>query len=635
MSFLRTFLLSSVSLWAVNCATPAMSQSQPATAPVTSNDYFFGDSDLEQGNFQIIAGQTAQDSAPYYCAGGLCRDSNGPVWAEVLNPAVRPVLAEDRPRGSLNFAVSGARMDLQGDPALPVPTGVSTQIGWFETLQKSGTVAVSPSDRFFIHAGSNDLVGLLNGEDPAAVQSGIIAAASANVERLAKAGARRIVIADVQSVQYLPLFAGADLAGVRQALGGYVSATNAALSVALQASKATLPAGTTLVMVKQKPFFAALSRDYAALGFTAPDEACYDVATGSLCSANPAEQNRLPFFDSNHLSAAGHQLLAQWYRATLAAADGTAAQDAGRMPDLILVQRQNTRAFTVDAREQMAADGRRAHLFASPFRSSGRLAGNASASAVNMEMDGGLLGLQVPLGQRGFVGVSGDWSRSTADIGAQSHLTNRQWGLSLFGGLDLKTAQISAHITYARPDLALTRQPTAFASVIARAQTSGRSLEGSLSIAGVTQFGPLRIISSLGLTFEQVQLERFTEAGADGLNLAIGRQRAARLLLETTTKASVSVFEGAQNLAVRPFVSLAHRARLAGGKHDILSQLTDNLADPVKTRISGPGKDRLGVGGGVDVLAGKRFAFGASYERDFAGSERNRNTATLRLTLSF
>ena len=63
-----------------------------ATSPAAAqSDFFFGDSDLEQGNFQIIGGLTPDDRAPYYCAGGLCRDSNGPVWAEYLSPGVQPV----------------------------------------------------------------------------------------------------------------------------------------------------------------------------------------------------------------------------------------------------------------------------------------------------------------------------------------------------------------------------------------------------------------------------------------------------------------------------------------------------------------------------------------------------------------
>jgi hypothetical protein len=199
-----------------------------ATTPVLAagpapHDYFFGDSDLEQGNFQIIAKQGAADRAPYYCASGLCRDSNGPVWPELIHPGVHVDLAASPGDPALNFAVSGAHMTERGDPDLPVPTGVVAQVARFAALQDEGLLTVRPEDRFFIHAGTNDLIRLIDGDDGDTVKADIVEAATANIATLAARGAKTIVIADVQPVQYLPLLAGTELQGFRGAVGNFIA----------------------------------------------------------------------------------------------------------------------------------------------------------------------------------------------------------------------------------------------------------------------------------------------------------------------------------------------------------------------------------------------------------------------------
>ena len=56
------------------------------------NFYFFGDSNIGQGNFSAIVGSRYDDFYPNSSNNGFERDSNGLIWAEMLG---RPVFAAD------------------------------------------------------------------------------------------------------------------------------------------------------------------------------------------------------------------------------------------------------------------------------------------------------------------------------------------------------------------------------------------------------------------------------------------------------------------------------------------------------------------------------------------------------------
>jgi hypothetical protein len=82
----------------INCSVATALLAGPsALAGQSGHDYFFGDSDLEQGNFQVLAQTVGADHPPYSCGAVLCRDSNGPNWAEYLSSGVLPALVATAP----------------------------------------------------------------------------------------------------------------------------------------------------------------------------------------------------------------------------------------------------------------------------------------------------------------------------------------------------------------------------------------------------------------------------------------------------------------------------------------------------------------------------------------------------------
>ena len=623
------------SLFSTSVLSAAILLAPPARA---QTDYYFGDSDLEQGNYQIIAGLTADDRAPYFCKDGLCRDSNGPVWIEHVSHDVVPVLAATSPFASLNFAVSGAHMTERGDADLPVDTGVVRQIGGFGALQDAGDIQVGVSDRFFIHAGTNDFLRILEGERPETVQSAVVTAATANVATLAERGARTIVVAKVQPVQYLPLLGGVELTELRGLAADTVAATNTSLVASLTELKSTLPAGANIVLVDQPAFFEHLRRDYAQLGFSNFDEACYDPATGSLCSTDPAVQNRNVFFDGNHLSAAGHVLLADWYRATLRAASGESARSAGRMPDAVLAGASRITRETDAARQLMAGQGGGIFLFGAPILATVRSRDQAAGAELRKRQSGGLFGLQWPLGSRGFAALSVAHLDQQATFNPIDEFRSREWAFSGTTGLVLRGAALALHASYARPSITGFTRDAGALGLVATGETHAERYGVGMELGGIHQWGAVRLSTRSRLDYTHVSVEGFAERGAEGLALRYDRQTVHDLSIETEGRIGLAPDDRPGTISLAPFLQLRNRHRLSGGSHAITSTLLDNIANSATLHSDRLADDGLSLGGGFDIgLNGlaSRVRIGVSYDRMMSGNRKGSDTAGLRLAVRF
>lgn len=582
------------------------------TEAKAQNNYFFGDSDLEQGNLPALLDIPLMENPPYYCEGGHCRDSNGPVWTELVSDGSHPAMADDRSTGSLNFAVSGARA-AGSDPMLPIRIDVGAQIGWFAQRQDMGAIQIKSSDRFFIHAGANDLQRLGLGDEPEAISADIAGAIANHVSTLAERGARTIVVAEVQPVQYLPLLNRTDSAAD---IGRIVAAANDALSTALAAQKASLPPGTNLIQMRQTAFFETVRRNARALGFANIAEPCFDSeaddGAGLLCSPTVTGQNRYLFFDPNHLSAAGQRLMAQWYQATLDGASGEAARGVGRLPDLLTEQRERLTSATLKAASSMSRGESGVYLAPTTFET--RLGGIVTARMRTRGMSGGL---QIAVGGTGFAAITGDYMRGKASVDGAVTATMDNWSAGGLLGLHVGAVRIMGHGSYSQSTLSRISRETGMPTVVATGRTQGRIFEGGAAIQGAIGIEVIRLAFNGRLTYRHVTLQGFTEQDADGLALEFDRQRFGRLTGEANVTMS-TMLAG----FVRPQVGLAYRELLAGTHHMVVSQLVDNLADTAKTSVAFGGRRRLETLAGVDVTLSERLRFSAVHRRGLAGPER-------------
>lgn len=612
--------------------SPQTAQAQ-ASGESTPRSYFFGDSDLEQGNFQILSGRTADQQAPYFCEAGLCRDSNGPVWAEFLAPGVEPVLAATSTEGSLNFAVSGAHMTALGDPDLSIETGVTRQIEQFASLTAAGALQIGEKDRFFIHAGTNDMLRVLQGEPAAVVSREIVGAAREHVESLAQQGARTIAVGLVQPVQLLPFLGGPELADVRTLAADFVTGTNAELRATLSAVRQTLPDGIRLVLVDQPAFFRHLQARSAQLGFSTFADACYDPASGALCSEDSKVQNEHVFFDGNHLTSAAHSLLADWYEATLKAADGSAGALALALPEVALASAQSSIMQADAARRLMAGTGARNFVYGAPLGQSYSLV-NASGKVLNLRQNGAVVGVQLAASEGLYGTLAGAFVEQRAAIGTSNAFKMREFAVMGSAGLRRRDGYLGVHAAYSAPKISAFERDVDALGLVARAtdQTIGVS-RFSFGLEGGTQirWNQVLLSSDSRLDYSRIRVDGFSETGAEGLNLDYGSQTVQGLTLSTRARLGLVLLERPNGPRVVPFVAVASSTRLSGKTHALTSTLQGDLAGPANLRQTTPGHDRTELDAGLELGLGRKFNAGLAFRHASGGgiSKEQRLSVTL------
>nr|WP_255536360.1 SGNH/GDSL hydrolase family protein [Pacificimonas pallii] len=605
-------------------------------SPAQAEDYFFGDSDLEQGNFYILFGvedDDIDDSFPYFCEGRLCRDSNGPVWSEILTPGVVAALGADTASGPLNFAVSGAHMTAIGDDSLPIPTGVAAQIGSFGQLVDTGAISVSAEDRFFIHAGPNDLERLFNGETPEQVTQAVVSAAVGNVGALADLGARTIVISNVQATELLPAFQDNAFDPFREIFPATVSAINSQMLNQLSTLKESLPDETNVILVDHNAFSRHLVARFADYGFSNGSDACLDPVTDEACAPGPNGQDTHVFFDSNHYSAGAHRLLAGWYAATLNAAAGGANADAAQIPIALFagseaISREGDTAFRLAGRGDKTIS-----IFGAPIYD------NLTArSGIELRQRGGVGGVRYD-GRRGlFGGITGSYLRQEVHTVNAGTFDTREWGVGVTAGYAIGPLELFAQGSYSRPTVGGFARQTGALNLSATGETKAQLLTGALGLSARTSFDRLNIDLSARAEYRRVRIDAFDETAAEGLELAYDRQRESSLSTFADIKIGWELAKPDSDLNVQPFLQAQDRRLLSGDTVTVTSQLIDNVANRASLTVANPNFNSTSVGGGIALgvnTAGTNLRLEAGYQRQLRGPFKDDDRVTISLSAAF
>ncbi|MBX9617339.1 MAG: autotransporter domain-containing protein [Caulobacteraceae bacterium] len=604
-------------------ASGIVSAASSQVIPPRPQHVFFGDSDLEQGNHQLLSGATEADLAPYFCSDGLCRDSNGPVWVERLGLDIQPVLSGLVGRDGLNFAVSGAHMTDRGEIE---GTGVANQIALFADLVGSGQLTVGRNDRFYIHAGSNDLTRLLDGETSDIVGEALLDATGANVDTLAGLGARTIYVAEVMDVSLLPMLADVTPQTAAE-VSGLVAGINREMDSILEARSG---AALNIVQVRQNAFLDYLADNAARLGFEAPfNTPCFDGQ--ALCSPDRAQQNRYVFFDPNHFSARAHDLLARWYLATRDGAEGRAAEPAARLPDLLIADHFLIARLDASGLDHAGPSG--FSLTMSPVYSQRRLRATGSAPQLTHTARGGQVNLRLTDEGRSQLGLSAGWAGGDGDFADGSGLKSRQGSIEAYadhrrGGLDF-----IARASYALGTHELRRE-TGLPGLVAQAEFDSRVLGAGLGLRRSFSLGSVRMVWESRADYVQTRIDGASERGAEGLALAYDEQTHDQLLLTDNLDMRWTAYQS-DRLVIAPVVGVTLSDKVLGRQHNLTSRLIDNSAQPADTASGLSSRFGAEVRLGLEASLDDRWRLGVRYQRALAGDDRDSHVARLSITAQF
>lgn len=242
--------------------------------------YVFGDSLSDIGNV-FNATEGIHPSSPPYFQG---RFSNGSVWVEYLASGLALT-----PKQNTNFAYGGATTgsgNLNGIPDL------LTQVDSFIKLHQQ----VDRNALYILWAGANDyLHGMSN---PSLSISNI----SQAIQSLAKAGAKKILVANLPDLGNIPATRNSPYSSI---LSSATIAHNLGMAKSLDILKQKLGHDTQMIMLDVHSLYKEAIANPTKFGFMNVTEACLNNL------ANCGNPDKFLFWDGIHPTTAAHQILAK------------------------------------------------------------------------------------------------------------------------------------------------------------------------------------------------------------------------------------------------------------------------------------------------------------------------------------
>lgn len=584
------------------------------------NWYFFGDSNIGQGNYSAIAGEQGEDFFPYSSNNGFQRDTNGLIWAELMGRDVDILLDPDLDSDNINFAISGAHMTYGGDLLdYGIETGVRIQTEAFTDLVDNDIIQPSAEDVGFMIAGSNDFIDRLEaGENADVISADVIGATLANIEELANAGLKTVIVSEIQPMHYAPLFGGEP--ELQSELSAMVQTVNTDLHAAIENSG--LKEDINIVTLKYGALFDYLRSNKDLLGFDNIDEACYDDEEETLCATDAAGQNRYLFLDELHMTGKAQEYIARWWSATLSGASGNAARTIGRAPDTVQYTAESLNNRFAYFRGQQSDE--KFNMFADVFYGKPKLKGLGANPTLDYKMKGALIGGEVRFHEALTLGGGLSYTDNTARFNDGSRFGSKTKALHAWADYEVMDTgnfgdlTISLGGTYGDVDVDNFHRETGLPKYAASGKTGGHFWNASAGIASTYKLGVFKVRFDGSYNYGRTTVNGFTETGAEGLALAYEKQRKTSQWLESNTRIEAPALSIANGLKVIPFAGVQWRHALKEDGYEITSQLINNSAASSSIQSEASAKNRYGAEAGVRLKFNSNIYLTARYNHTWA-----------------
>ncbi|BAZ03882.1 autotransporter domain-containing protein [Calothrix sp. NIES-3974] len=554
------------------------------TAQPFPEAYIFGDSLSDDGNlFRITEGQIPP---PPYFQG---RFTNGFIWVERLE-----ALLELDPNQTTNFALGGATSGTR-NTVVDFPLGLQTQIGNFvSTPGQANSQAL-----YIIWIGSNDYLGL-RATDTTSVINNI----TGSINALKDKGARNFLVVNLL-----------DLGKTVQenALGTAVSSTaltnthNSELQVALQ-GLAQQNRNLNIIPLDVNALLSEVLAEPGKFGFTNLSEPCFNREAGTVCN-NP---NEYLFWDFIHPTARGHQLIGEYAAAVINAPQTIIPQSEIALG---IAQRQTQ---LIDSRLQalQIQSSQPTNQPWGTFVNGNINFGDRNSSNDNPGYDFTTSGVTVGVDYRvadnlavgvafGLVGNETNFNRN------RGKLESNGYGISLYSNYSQTNFWTNAILSYGNNDFDINRK-TNFDNRTATATTNTSQFSASLKGGYIVRSGNLAYGPILGVRYDRVNIDGYTETGAQSLNLKVNDQNAEAFTLSIGAQAAVEFNTGSTKII--PHLRVSYERELGENTRTITTELLNQPGIPRRINTPERDKDYLKLGVGTQVVFSQNFAGAIDYE---------------------
>lgn len=549
--------------------------------------YIFGDSLVDDGNlFQLTGGQIPP-SPPYFNG----RFTNGLLWVEVLGLELQ-IAPEAINNFGLGGSTSGSTNSLNFLVGAQLPS-LPAQLSSFTALP--GTPS---SDALYVlWAGANDYLILppqLRTTDTQAVVNNLANAANTLIDR----GARNLIVVNLPDLGTTPQERALPTAA---ALSALTRSHNANLTTALQtiANRRDV----NVLPLDVNALFGEVLADPARYGFINVTDSC-------LGNPNCTNPDQFLFWDGIHPSARAHQLIGEYAAAALVAPQAIVPQ-AEIALNIAKRQVQHIDARLLALRGVQPATNQRLGVFLNGDVNFGdRSEGNNEPGYdfINTNLTAGI---DYRVSNNLALGVAFGYVNGDNDLNEFGDLDVDGYAVSLYSNFVQNNFYTDAVISHGNNDFEIARQIT-FDNRTATADTNGNQFSADVNSGYVFRSGNVAFGPTLGLRYDRINIDGYTERGAGSLNLRVDDQEAESVVLSAGVQAAITFNTDVGT--VIPNIRVSYERELANDSREIITELVTQPGIPMRTAVGDHDRDYIKLGIGTHVV----FSENASGLIDYA-----------------
>ncbi|MBW4432050.1 MAG: autotransporter domain-containing protein [Pelatocladus maniniholoensis HA4357-MV3] len=553
--------------------------------------FIFGDSLSDNGNLYRITGGTIPLSPPYFKG----RFSNGPIWVEVLGSYLN-IDANKTTNYAVGGSTSGNTNVLSESLIIPLPS-LSSQINDFT----SAPINPSPNALFILWAGANDY--LIQPTEKRATNTQIVVNNLSNaITTLINKGARNIIVPNLPDLGKTPQERSQGTADTTTAL---IKSHNTNLNSALQ--EIAKNHNINIVPLDINALFNEVIDQPERYGLTNINDPCFDQQAGTICS-NPDEYL---FWDQVHPTDRGHQFIAEYTEAVLNAPAAIVpqaeialhiAQTQAQLIDDRLLALQNTSQTQSTDRWGVFVNGdvNLGSQHSDEYPDYDYTTGGVSAGIDYSVTDQLAVGVAL-----GVVNHETDLHQNQGDIKIDGY------AVSIYSNYVEKDFYTNAVISYGNNDFDIKRQID-FDHRKAKANTDGTQFSVNIDSGYIARSGNISYGPTLGLKYDRVNINGYTETGAGSLNMKVDDQQAESLILSVGAQAAVTVKTKIGSII--PNIHASYEYQFAPTHRIITTELVTQPGVPMHAQTNESDRDYFKLGAGTQILFSQNFTGAIDYE---------------------
>jgi outer membrane lipase/esterase len=555
--------------------------------------YVFGDSLVDDGNLFQVTGGLLPPSPPYFNG----RFSNGPVWVETLGPRLG---IDNNPANNFAFggATTGTFNALSPLARVSLPGALSFQITGFTSAP--GTA--NSDGLYVLWAGANDylvLPAFLRTTNTETVVNNLVGAVNA----IAAKGAKNFLVVNLPDLGQTPQERGRPTSASITAL---VNTHNSNLRAALQ--DLAQDSEINIIPLDANALFNEVLATPARYGFTNVTESCLNLITQAVCP-NP---NQYLFWDNIHPTAAAHALIGEFAFAVLSGPQAVVPQaDIALNISRRQVQNIDARLLSLRGIQETPSD-QRVGVFLNGDVNFGDKESRTNEPGYDFTTTGVTAGIDYRVTNNLALGVAvGHVSNDTDLNNNLGEVEVDGYAVSGYGNFVQGNFYTDAVVSYGWNDFDIKRQ-IAFDNRRANADTDGNQLSVDVNSGYNFKSGNLSYGPTVGIRYDRINIDDYTEEGAGSLNMAVKDQKADSVVLSVGAQASYA-FNTSIGTVI-PNVRASYEHDFADEAREIETELVTQPGIPIRTTTDSSDRDYVKLGAGVQVQFSENFAGAIDYE---------------------